>query len=746
MRKAAYIFIVLFLSVSCVYHDDRSTDGVEAEYISFLLRVPSHSAGEETRSTPAPMTRYEVPGDDALNENYIDFNGADRTDIHIFMFATNETNCILYPETERLSLSDEQSGQKKLNIQLKGVAGLADIDADNIIGRSMVMYVVANSGLQRADFVTGSGAAETVKPLAEIMRTVITAAGLNGVSGGEIVPQEKFVMEAKQAVYASGATNLATVMLKRVASKIQMGIYNAQVEGFTPVSASVKLVNYVGTGYLGNDGSGEYGGLTAADYGESGYVGVPLDTVAGTPEDAQYAQPFYSYPSDWSADASKAAFLLLKVTWRENATSGERDSYYKIPVSDIPSDTENGALFRNSLRRNCIYRYYVSLTALGGYDPEAPATVSDTNLDIESWDDDNEIYVRILKFDWLFIDQRNIALFPSGDGDYVEYFIPYRTSSPIGFAETVSAWYESFNASSNDSREIIYYGSSHYPDQIPQVTLNATDPDGNRSIRVYSKVPGNYVPKNFHMKIENQAHLFADIDGIHFPAIYVVGTRSNSSSSNNVKYIYTITTLALTGDETFDWDWWRNNWNGVQYRNKTYTIGNAFIKNADGTFTFKDEPANAWVVSPKFIVQSSLTYASGTMNLANSRSRCNSFSENGLTGWRLPTIAELYLIYKLQNEGKSAINGALAPATFARRAWSAGTYLLNGDRAYNVSGNLLTGSVSVDSSSFTGAVFNMDSTPWSFLSNTWLPASGTGAYSTLGSYVHVPVCVRDVYQ
>lgn len=734
MKKVLYLIVMAFLMASCISEPYTAGNGNcpvgDPGALTFTLRNDGQDGTSLSRATP---TRGVIPGSDTYNENTLDQN-----DIHIFFYDANASGnpVIFYPLPERFTITEDglNPGSYHVSIKLKPDASeFADFDPEKLLSHNILLYVVANSGKTRADF-SGSPADEEVANSLQSIREMVIEAEFNEVQSDAITVQDKFVMDSYQSIYVAGWNNIAVMPLKRVAAKVEMGVYNATAAGYTALSARVKLVNYLNKSMLGDVGA--VPSLSDADYLTSDYIPVPeLTSSDGTPSSISYAEPFYSYASDWSGDPGKAAFLLLEVMWYESSASASTASpyYYKIPIGYVPSDVAGGDAFRDRMLRNYIYRFFVNITGLGGTDPTVPAEL-DANVDIIGWDD-NDVDIAIQKFDWLFVERQNIIIYPVPGQDIQEYFIPYKSNTPLVF-ETLgtpgipAAYYPDYRGSSAGNPS--YYPVVNYPSnpadnvitQYPYVDPNYVV-GTQRYIRVKSRTPVNYVPKTIVFKVKNEAELYATVTLTHYPALYVTAQSSTMSGSGS-EFLYTVTTIAPTGTENFDWSW-KNSTPAL--RSQLYTIGDP--KNSSGSY--QDNAENAWVVSPKFVIQSQRGYASGTQTRNGAIERCNDdYKESTRDGanyaagtWRLPTLAELYLVHKIQNDSNSALKDALAPATWAKRAWAAGRYLLNG--------NYSSG----------GTIFNMSSSGtggfgWNY-NDGWSGDTNHGA-------IHVTVCVRDIYR
>ena len=724
------------MAVSCISEPcttgGENCPGDSTGYLTFTLRSDNQDDGPTGRATP---TRAIIPGDDAYNEDVLDLN-----DIHLFLYDANSSGnpIIFYPLPERFIITEDglNPGTYQVRIKLEPEAGdtFPLFDSNDLLGRNILLYVVANSGKTRADF-SDSVADETVANSLSSVRTTLLEAEFNSVISEAIIAQEKFVMDSYQEVYIAGWNNVATMELKRVAAKFEVGVYNATANGYTASSARVKLVNYLNKSALGKIEIAELFIPADGDYLTSDYIPIPeLNSSDGTPSTISYAEPLYSYASDWSEKPDKAAFLLLEVMWYASSSdpSTAQPYYYKIPIGYIPSDVDNGDTYRNKILRNHIYRFFANITGLGGTDPTVPVELN-ANVDIIGWNDNN-VSIAIQKFDWLFVEQQNITIYPVPGQDIQEYLVPYKSNTPLVF-ETLGtpgvpeASYPDYrgNSAGNPS----YYAVVNYPGnpadnvitQYPYVDPNYVV-GTQRYIRVKSRTPVNYVPKTIVFKVKNEAELYATVTLTHYPALYVTAQSSTKGGSAN-EFLYTITTIALTGTENFDWNWKNSN---TTLRNKLYTVGDPKTNSLGASY--QDNAESAWVVSPKFVIQSARG-DNGTMNRNNAINRCNNvYNESTTDGsvyaagsWRLPTLAELYLIHKIQDDNNSALKGALYSSLFAKRAWAAGKWLLTGSESSN------------------GTIFNMSN-----ISLNGDGYSGGTPYPNSSGSSHVALCVRDIYR
>ena len=729
MKKIIYaLTAVMLASVSCTSEPEPGIGPGEepSRYLTFTLTAGGGDKIIDTRATPAPLTRG-VPGDDDFNENLVDAD-----DIHLFLFyatdygeGAGEGECAYFALGERMKLElySEEGGEIVpdkyfLHLDLKASAdgGVAYPEIDNetasniLFGRTFDMLVVANSGLPRETFQADENADELSGNLNRkaVMDVLYENELLNNVANGVVTPQAKFAMTGESRHTYSSLNNYVTdFTLRRLAAKFQLGLADVAVDGFEVEAVQVKLVNGVNQSRLHN-----YTGQLAVptpSRPESGYVNVPIPDPDGA-GDVEYSAPLYSFEADWSTDLSQEAYLLVKATMIPDGELVGTDYYYKVPVSYLASDVENGAEFRNRIRRNYIYRYFLRITRRGSLNPDTPVNLQ-SNLSILSWDEDQEQAVEVVlqKFDWLLVNERNVVIYPGTAWDsvmetgqdedgYTTYLIAYRSSSDLDIT-TLRATYDA-RVREGGTTNIVTTNCEG--DQIPQIDVNYTGPDGQKYIRVRTLEPDNYAVKDISLRVENDAHLFATVTIEQYPPLFVdmrisednvpTGLPGGLVRPTGADYsdynIYTITTLTKTDHDYFDWDTrtttvnpeWGSNVNTILYTNR---LGNP--RGEDGNYV--NTPQNAWTISPKFILASDYGLPGpagqggapiGALQ-AVAEARCAAYAEDiyGVGTWRLPTLGELYLLYKLNADPNSVVEG-IFNMTQKPGIYAAGTYHLTG--------------------------------------------------------------------
>lgn len=180
-------------------------------------------------------------------------------------------------------------------------------------------------------------------------------------------------------------------------------------------------------------------------------------------------------------------------------------------------------------------------------------------------------------------------------------------------------------------------------DEFPNIVVD----NKNKLIKITSSIPTNYFSKTITFDVTNGAGLTESVKIIQYPALYMEGEVSkggddsyllDSSNPKENPNLFTVTTIAADA----------------------YKVG--VHKNFDGT-TMTDAESNE-LVSPKFIVSSRYAVVKANAHSWNTAvTRCKTYwetTDSKKTGsnatyppgtWRLPTLAELELLYNIQNAG-----------------------------------------------------------------------------------------------
>ena len=193
-----------------------------------------------------------------------------------------------------------------------------------------------------------------------------------------------------------------------------------------------------------------------------------------------------------------------------------------------------------------------------------------------------------------------------------------------------------------------------------------SDSGTSGAINITSTIPVNFVPKYISFTVTNQDGLSQKVNIVQYPPLYITSLISNDapdgSSGQNNKNMYVFNTLVVDfstipyPDDLNNVSKYSTSWNngitGQTYTNYLRNNARSGYPAVDGSGYTVDTDDNNLLISPNFVLASQ----HGT-NMADSYSVrkqfCDTYSETtgGVTyyDWRMPTLAEVYLIDILQN-------------------------------------------------------------------------------------------------
>jgi len=212
------------------------------------------------------------------------------------------------------------------------------------------------------------------------------------------------------------------------------------------------------------------------------------------------------------------------------------------------------------------------------------------------------------------------------------------------------------------------------------VNITWTQNEKSGDIVINSTLPTNFVPKVITFKVSNSAGLTQSVTVTQLPSLYLSSDISadepgGSDGQNNNK-MYIMTSLvadysSLQNPDEFD----ENFGSGYSHFAADPALGASYanyirqsavlgypLTDADNAVIDSDE--NNRRISPRFMLasQHGTTTAAG---YAASRQKCIDYVENDqttgerYTDWRMPTVAEIYMIDILQNTRASEVKKIL---------------------------------------------------------------------------------------
>lgn len=654
--KRLFIILSVILLSGCIRDKISETPATTGRTVTFSL---VSGTGEQS-DKDIRMTRAE--GEAALNENYVG-----RLDVFFF---DDAGQCLFYPSSSQMT----RSGNKV-------TISVPEADALTLFNRNLTLYILANCTLSRDD-LSGKSLGQVASLVQQNTFTL---------NPGPFVPQEAFLMDGALPIsgLSESRTNLGSISLRRAAAKVVVSIADAAVPGYIPVNATVRMNNYIDKTVLGS--SAPYYTPSAGDFKHSPLRDAYIPNNGGTPF---ATPPFYSYANDWENGSAKESYVTICVRWRKQDDGTEKNYYYRIPFNYIPPDAADGRNHR--LRRNHIYTFNVNISVLGGLDPEE-AVVLAPNFEFKDWTTDHILAI-LNQYDYLVVSETDILIH-----DITTKTINYTSSRPITVTIT-DVYYYQLHSSGSVQRMDYLPGDTKYP------VISIDEAAG--TITVTSPIPVNYVPVNIYFTVSNGTGVVYKVKVTQFPRQYFTYSFSDISYINSMLSWYGVNTDWYDGQKTFYWDNGKGNPNTGMTNFNFYTVTTSsispddpFVLGGDITTTgnlsyygdyiqTKTDVESNRVVSPKFVIASQRGIAVPLIYLDAQR-RCQIYSEGPYPHgtWRMPTLAEMELICRLQKDTNSAIKDLFVPGSSSQDHWWVAQYDKIGTQYQYYSYNMVTSSL-----------------------------------------------------
>jgi len=242
--------------------------------------------------------------------------------------------------------------------------------------------------------------------------------------------------------------------------------------------------------------------------------------------------------------------------------------------------------------------------------------------------------VVIADLKYLFVRETKVVM-----ANITEYKIEFASSSNITIDQPSYATYEKYELKGN----VITKGTGYYDNKDKQYPSIIGDLGKSGYIKITSKLPENYFPKQFVFGVHNVEGLkVLGITVDQYPPQYLTGVVSGGTSTpvsptgSTNPNLFTVTTIAPG----------------------TLVIGDPYDKITGLT---KNDMLSNELVSPRFVVASRYgTVSGGSYNYDKAVKRCEVYEEHYTDErgvyhsyeagtWRLPTLAELEFMYTIQN-------------------------------------------------------------------------------------------------
>lgn len=423
--------------------------------------------------------------------------------------------------------------------------------------------------------------------------------------------------------------------------------------------------------------------------------------------------PFYSYPEQWSYGSKEEPYIKLVIPWDRQPGEGfgrtMKQYYYRVycPASSGPGTSYDAEFLRNHWYKVILNvgilgsetdggeiiingSYYVAdwqERDTGSQDPEQPGQETGVN------DSDKEAEIKGARY--LFVNKQEFELFNIND-----LVIPYITSDPCEIVEMQAKKYI-FSGTTKEERtttdlaswgmdlrlitntkgaHISYFhrlnndmSTSDYDvsEYIITFTLRQADNADYAKQIVIHQYPAIMIDleKNDVTTSPYSAFVNNSVNTSSSNSTYYLGSAPGSGTTSNNNYnMVIIQTTVLPSDSEYmlgdprvmEVDNIKANWPSSTTTGAAseWSTSAASIQGGNNRYLTYYYPVNRLntvdnIIAPKFRIASSRG-ATQPMTYANAFRRCASYQEYGYPAgrWRLPTVAEIQYIAKLNADGK----------------------------------------------------------------------------------------------
>lgn len=662
-----YIGSLLLLVSSCTQEPYEPQSSTGEGLITFTLYNSSGEA-QPTRATRS----IDVPAENEKAINRMD----------IFFYDKDGSNCIYYPDN--ITIVGDKVTIRVPDDKMTSLQNEADCQ----------VYVVANCHLDRS-VMDG----KTLREIKELVLTNSSDRAFNAATA----PVDFFMDSEVLTVNFSADLpnqNLGKVLLKRAAAKVLVDIINANISGYTPSTVTATIVNYLDKTVLGTEY--QYN-ATPTDYKTGSKTLIPQNDVNHAYlMDA--ANPMYTYANNWENSPEKETYVLIALDWINNATAQTKTYYYRIPFSYIRATTGDADANKNKIRRNYIYQFAVNISKLGGLDPSDAMDIR-ANFDLVNWQT-KEVEVSILEYHFLFVYNPKVEVHNTPLHEW-----EYKSSRDISIRIDDVYCFE-YKPDGSINRKDYSISEEQYPDIEPIKRNDRT------YLKFKSVVPINYVPLYVNATVINSAGLSTPISITIYPKIYVTASYSyggyqgygdagiiQSGSTSAVKdgqtiwlagsyttptggtsdisnnspngemgqknfnfFTVHVTSLDIEdeiegvfiGDPTEGIDHPGSTAGGKDNRDVVATGYNSQEwHNFVGRTYFRTQILDEYnkTISPQFVIATQRGITSSSKSWEIAQQRCATYRESQYVAgsWRMPTLAELKLVRRMQLDPNSAI-------------------------------------------------------------------------------------------
>ena len=406
--------------------------------------------------------------------------------------------------------------------------------------------------------------------------------------------------------------------------------------------------------------------------------------------------PFYTYPESWEFGSDNEPYLKLMIPWDRDPGSNadltwgamSKQYYYRVYCPGSAVDGTHAQFLRNNW-----YEIFLNVSILGS-ELEGGALEIAGNYYVVDWqerdtgsgsggqgsginDSDKEAEIKGARY--LFVNDTEYTLYNVND-----LMIPYVTSDPCELV-SVTAYKYNFNGSTKQevstsnladwgmtlqlltTQTGAHIGFNHILDN----NLSGTTYDVSEYRLVFTLRQKDATSYSKTITILQKPAIMIDMEdnssGTHYGYTYVnngegngtYGTNGTSTGNNTNFNMFTVTTSVLPSNSEYMLGDPRlttiDNLNSWPTRSSAISTWSATAQNRKLSYYYpvnNDSSADN-IIAPSFKVASSHG-ATSTLSYANAFRRCASYQEKGYPAgrWRLPTVAEISYITKLNADGK----------------------------------------------------------------------------------------------
>ena len=373
--------------------------------------------------------------------------------------------------------------------------------------------------------------------------------------------------------------------------------------------------------------------------------------------------PFYTYPSDWSADADRTMRLIFSIPWSDDGGATWRQCHYQVPVGGAAMKVAAGEY----------HEIRLSVSILGSFEEEEPTGI-EPSVTVQAWGaEEQDADIRDIIY---LVVEANSVTIHNRDETSVRYWSSHKavvssaslTREDLKEGGTVTIDPGEYTCELDGGRLVFRHTINNSgeagADFVPYVLTATVSHEGNAA---YSQTVT--VIQHPAISVTASPNSGATVTGSKGYAYVNNGSGSSyggnpSASGSTTNYnMYVVTTTRLAA-------------------NSSYTIGDPRSQTVDNlpttdgrgnlSYTWSSRtydldgtsrrlswyhPAESGertvhMLAPSFRVASS--YGACTkISYDNARRRCASYQEDGYPAgrWRIPTAAEVMYIISLSEQG-----------------------------------------------------------------------------------------------